>query len=163
MVHGDDFVSVGRRVELRKIRELLQRRFEVKTKVIGSGGEGESRDGRILNRIIRTGEDGFELEPDQRHAVLIIRDLNLQDANSVSTPGEEMRRRGNEEDQETEDGELEPSEGRRFRQIVARANYLAADRVDIQFAVKELARQMSRPTIRAWKALKRPGMYLKRT
>ena len=33
-----------------------------------------------------------------------------------------------------------------YRALVARANYLAQDRSDIQFSVKELARSMSSPT-----------------
>ena len=36
--------------------------------------------------------------------------------------------------------------GDQFRAMVARANYLALDRVDIQFTVKELTRRMASPT-----------------
>ena len=38
-----------------------------------------------------------------------------------------------------------------YRQLAARANYMAQDRLDIQFAVKELRRWMAMPTVRAWK------------
>ena len=48
----------------------------------------------------------------------------------------------------------------RFRALVARANYLAQYRADIQFAVKELCRKMSNPEMRDWVALKRLGRYL---
>ena len=40
------------------------------------------------------------------------------------------------------------------------AAYLAQDRPDIQFAVKELARSMATPDELAWQALKRLGRYL---
>ena len=42
-----------------------------------------------------------------------------------------------------------------FRGAAARGNYLAADRIDAQFACKEVCRHMSKPTTESWKALKR--------
>ena len=48
----------------------------------------------------------------------------------------------------------------KFRQIAARANYLAMDRPDIMYAVKELCRYMSKPRVQDWRALKRLGRYL---
>ena len=62
----------------------------------------------------------------------------------------------------TEESEekLEPAKATQFRQIAARANYLAQDRPDIMFAVKEICRQMSSPSIKAWNLLKRLGRYL---
>ncbi len=47
-----------------------------------------------------------------------------------------------------------------FRGSAARANYLAADRIDIQLAAKEACRWMSSPTGQAWAALKRICRYL---
>ena len=47
-----------------------------------------------------------------------------------------------------------------YRALVARANYLAQDRVDIGYPVKELCRKMSKPTMADWEALKRRGRYL---
>ena len=48
-----------------------------------------------------------------------------------------------------------------YRALVARANYLAQDRVDIAYAVKELCRQMSLPRVHDWHQLKRLARYLK--
>ena len=48
-----------------------------------------------------------------------------------------------------------------YRRIVARLNYLAPDRIDIQFAVKECARYMSAPRENHWTALVRIGRYLR--
>ena len=42
-----------------------------------------------------------------------------------------------------------------FRKIAARANSLAPDQPDIMYAVKEFCRHMARPTVGAWKKLKR--------
>ncbi len=46
------------------------------------------------------------------------------------------------------------------RAIVARGIFLAQDRSDIAFAVKELSRRMSCPDTRDWQSLKRLGRYL---
>ena len=62
---------------------------------------------------------------------------------------------------EPEVEELPASEATRYRAIGARCNYLQPDRPDIQYAVKEVCRLMSRPTARAWELLKRVGRYLK--
>ena len=55
---------------------------------------------------------------------------------------------------------LSNSEATRFRAIVARANYLAQDRSDIMFSVKELTRHMGNPSVAGWSMLKRLGRYL---
>ena len=52
-------------------------------------------------------------------------------------------------------------EATRFRAVAARANYLAADRPDIQYAVKEICRSMSKPVEGDWHKLVRLGRYLK--
>ena len=44
--------------------------------------------------------------------------------------------------------------------MAARANYLAADRTDIMYSVKEICRHMAAPTAGALKKLKRLGRYL---
>ena len=56
--------------------------------------------------------------------------------------------------------ELEREDARKYRGIVARVNYLAPDRMDIGFAVKEVARSMARPIECDWAKLKRIGRYL---
>ena len=56
---------------------------------------------------------------------------------------------------------LEAGEATRYRALVARLNYLALDRPDIQFGVKEAAKRMSAPRAPDMKLLKRLGRYLK--
>lgn len=55
-----------------------------------------------------------------------------------------------EESEEDGDRELDASEAMRYRAITARLNYLAPDRPDIQYAVKEAARSMSKPLAGHW-------------
>ena len=56
--------------------------------------------------------------------------------------------------------EFNPEETTRYRAITARANYLAADRPDIMYSVKELCRGMANPTKMHWHKLKRLGRNL---
>ena len=55
---------------------------------------------------------------------------------------------------------LSASDHTKFRALAARANYLAQDRPDLQFAAKEVCRYMSAPTDASEVALKRLGRYL---
>ena len=73
LVHGDDFVCVGEAEKLRWLEGCLKQRFEIKSKMMGLR-EGESREERILNRVIRVNENGWEYEADQRHADLIVKE-----------------------------------------------------------------------------------------
>ena len=103
MVHGDDFVTVGTRRAAAEFQNMLQKRFEIKTQVIGSGNSArhspmraadgqpeETSEGRVLNPIVRWTNDGWEIEPDQRHADIIVQELQLHEARAVSTPGERV-------------------------------------------------------------------------
>ena len=47
-----------------------------------------------------------------------------------------------------------------FRGSAARANYLSADRIDVQYPCKEVCRSMAGPIAQSLKALKRIGRYL---
>ena len=108
----------------------------------------------MLNRVVRVTEDGWEYEADQRHADLLVEGLGLEKAKSVLTPGEKTK------SILENDSELQGMDHRMYRALAARANYLALDRPDIQFATKEICRAMSNPTKSDWLKLKRLGRYL---
>ena len=59
-----------------------------------------------------------------------------------------------------DDALLAPPHASRYRQFVARANFLSIDRPDRHFNVKELARDMATPKQSSWTALTRLGKYL---
>ena len=156
LVHGDDFVSVGRREVTEKFKTQLEARFEIKTQVIGAprveggacasstpgGPKGQSvQEGRVLNRVVRWTAEGWEMEPDQRHVDIIIKELGLAEAKLVSTPGEVESR----EEEEENSKPLTDAEASRFRGLAARANCLAADRTDFMFSTKEICRHMATP------------------
>ena len=74
----------------------------------------------------------------------------------MSTAGEDEKEWRLEEEKEP----LEARQAREYRALAARANYLAADRADIQYAVKEICRGMANPTRGDWRKLKRLGRFL---
>ena len=102
-------------------------------------------------------EDGWEVEADPRHAELVIEQLGLSDDKGIGTPGLS----GADEEDYEDDGPLVGEDVTRFRGVVARCNYLAADRPDCVFAVKECCREMSAPTTGSLRRLRRIGRYLK--
>ena len=73
----------------------------------------------------------------------------------MATPGQRLSFNAVEKD-----NDLEQFRVAAFRGAAARANYLAADRIDCQFAAKEICRWMSKPTENSWNALKRLCRYL---
>ena len=156
MVHGDDFISTGSRESLSWMTCTLKERFEVKTTLIGHR-KGEAPEGRVLNRVIRACSAGWEYEGDQRHAELVVCAMDLKPVNTVTTPGEDAKK-----EKEEECRLLEENKAVMFRQLAARANYMAMDRAYIQFAVKEICRSMANPTIGSWRQLKRLARYLKK-
>ena len=156
LVHGDDFVSVGDVDRMLDFKMALEHRFKTKTQIIGSGGGEEVVEARVLNRILRVGPEGWEYEPDQRHVDLLVQGLGLEAAKGAATPGEEEKKWEEHENAE----ELGPEDARKFRGHAARLNYLAADRSDIAFSVKEVCRGMAKPTKGDWKKLKRVVRYL---
>ena len=80
---------------------------------------------------------------------MIVEAMGLRAAEGVSTPTEDEKAW----EEETNDKDLDAEKATKFRKIGARANYLAADRPDIMYSVKEICRQMSRPTVGRWKRL----------
>ena len=127
---------------MRRFLEKLESRFEIKTSVIGTG-VGEVQEARVLNRILRITSNGWEYEPGQRHAEMIVEHLGLKEAKAVDTPTEEEKQWEAEEDAQ----ELSPDRQKNFRSVAARCNYIAADRPDLMYSVKCICRQMAKPTV----------------
>ena len=162
MMHGEDCVVVGDRESTKWFKEKLKKRFEVKIQVVGSKGItnfekmgrvswadlSEEQDelqevdeARILNRIVRITEEGWDYEADQRHADLFVKGSGMESANAAKTSGEDER-----DDYPEMMEELSAKEAREFCGLAARANYLAQDRPDLQYAAKEACRGMSSPS-----------------
>ena len=81
--------------------------------------------------------------------------MNMENCKPSIAPGTKEPAR------DDDDEELSWADSRLFRSVVARANYLAQDRPDIRFSVKELCRCMAKPTLRPWRALKKLCRYVR--
>ena len=154
LVHGDDYASAGDGKQLRWLQVELEKKFDLKTVVVGLE-QGDQQEAKILNRVIRVTQEGWELEADPRHAELLVEQMGLEMGKAIATPGVD----GGEPEQDDEMA-LGTHEVREYRGLAARGNYLGADRPDIQFAVKEACREMSNPTKGSLKKMKRVGRYL---
>ena len=108
-----------------------------------------------LNRSLHWNSLGISYECDAKHVKTIVEELGLKNTAGVNTPGIK-------DDTNNEEEEPLPKERQhKARRLIALLNYMSADRPDISFAVKELAREMSGPTSRTEKGLIRIGKYLK--
>ena len=102
---------------------------------------------------MRWTDSGVKYEPDIRHVETIVQSLVGPKCNSVSTPG-------TNEHQEHENTYLGPMQSTEYRALAARCNFLAQDRPDLQYAVKEVCRGMAKPTEEDMHKLKRIARYL---
>ena len=153
--HGDDFFIVASDEELEWIITQLKRKYEIKSQKLGPRKE-DLKEIRFLNRTVRWKREGIEYEPDQRHSDLLVRDLGLEGAKPLSTPGTaELENEDEDVNDKTDD-----KDDNRFRRLAARLNYLSLDRADLQVASKSVSRYMSSPTAKAWRLIKRVGRYL---
>ena len=152
-VHGDDFTSLGSHANLLWLKDRFLERYEIKDSGIMGPGEDDIKEVRVLNRLISWREDCIEYEADPRHVQIIAETMGIGNAKPVTTPG--VR-----EPDSADEKELIGSQAFTYRSVTMRAQYLAQDRPEIQFAFKELARGMQKPTNKHWAALKRLARFL---
>ena len=156
LVHGDDYVSAGEDSSMNWMEGELSKAYELQSQRL-SADKGGKIEGKVLNRIIRHTPSGWEIEADPRHAELVVEQLGLVDEKGVNTPGIS----GTEEEDLEDDVDLEGEDITRYRGVIARCNYMAVDRPDCVFAIKEGCREMSKPTTGSLRRLRRIGRYLK--
>ena len=86
VVHGDDFVFEGLDANLKWVQARMEEKFL--TKVVGKlgGDQGDLREIRIPNRILRWTEHGILYEADPRHSEILVKALG-RGTRSVTTLG----------------------------------------------------------------------------
>lgn len=159
VVHGDDFTFLGFEEDLQDVARAMGSWYELKVRGVLGGEPGDLQEITILNRRLTWVGDVMTYEADPKHGEIICDELGLQrNSNGLvkAVVRETLEDIENLEDAE----ELNVSDGRRYRGITARANYLAQDRADLQYATKDACRSMSKPTIGSWKRLKRLARYI---
>ena len=87
VVHGDDFTALGTPDGLDKYEQGMLKTFECKIKGRLGTGPDDCKEMRVLNRIVRVTDEGLLYEADPRHAEMLIKDFQLEDAKEVVTPG----------------------------------------------------------------------------
>jgi len=155
VVHGDDFTFTGKKDELMAVKTCMMGWWDIKLRGILGGESGDDKEATILGRHLRWTEAGIEYEADPKHAQQVIEEMGLsKESRAVDSPIEK--------EVVSEEGEvkLDKVEAKRFRGVAATLNYLAADRPDIQYAVKEICRGMASPSVKHLKMLKRIARYL---
>ena len=155
-VHGDDFTCSGARPHLQRLEQELRGKYELTAGARLGPGKDDDHEGLVLNRVVRWTSQGLEYEADPRQAEKLIRDTQLQGANSVTTPGVKPLSHQLQAEKPLSMGEFT-----RFRGQAARGNDLGPDRPDVIFSAKEICRGMSAPTDLHQAALKRMVRYLR--
>ena len=134
------------------------------SKVVTLGPESsQSQTASVLGRTLTVRQWRIEYEPDQQHVSRDLKALGLTNAKGVSTPGtdevdgpkaseiSELRRtakwRDPPEEIEEEDDLLTGDELKLFQSVAARFNFLAMDRPDLLYSVKEVMRKQQQ---KAW-------------
>ncbi|CAK0893091.1 unnamed protein product, partial [Prorocentrum cordatum] len=168
--HGDDFAVLAQQQDIDSFEATLGKKYEFKKTANLCFDEGDDKQAVFLNRVIEVSAGvppgggrpcrHAMIEPDKRHAEIVIDELGLSKANGVDTPME--KRSADKQMMDAKSAALGAAEASRFRSLTMRVAYLSQDRLDLAEASKTLARSMQTPTEASWLMLKRVGRYLKR-
>ena len=74
---------------------MLREKFELATDFVGHDEESQKQI-KVLNRFISVKDSGFSYEPDVRHPEMIVNELGLQGAKTLSTPMSDMHHESGE-------------------------------------------------------------------
>ena len=139
VVHGGEFVvegtgCVGREVYLESQGCSRYRSWRPESIV-------------ILGWVVEWRKDELWWEADPRHAEKILQVCALVSGNPSVVPWVKLQ------EEHGDDKELAEEDLVRYRSVVATVNFITQDRSDVRVAVKELCREMARPTCASWRKL----------
>ena len=155
-VHGDDFTVTGPDVEMLQTEKMIKAKFDVKVQSLNPSQVGAEM--IILNRRVLVTDDGYLYEPDGKHTQKVLKELNLKEDNSKGSGITGAKTVAGDED--LRGRPLDDDKARWYRSMAATLNYMAMDRPDRGYAVKELCRSMSSPSELDLQKLKKVGRYL---
>lgn len=139
-VHGDDFTFLGNDTELQWCTEMMKAEYELEVRGLLGPDKKDEKTMTILYRCIEWKQDEIWYEADPRLAEILRRELGLKDKRPVATPGINTTVKEGEEDPH-----LDQEASTKYCQLITRCNFIAQDRPDVQYAVKEAARGMTSP------------------
>ena len=156
-IHGDDLVSLGPIEVVLRFRRKIQAVWDIKARGMMAGTQ-QSKDNnvvaslQILGRSLTRDESGYTWEADPRQISLLLKGCD----SPVAAPGQKPG-----SDAAVDHPKLVDEEVRRFRSALMRAAYIAQDRPDIAYSVKEIAKAMMTPTTEDMEKLRRVIRYMK--
>ena len=168
MTHGDDTAGIGYREIILPWIEEMKKSFVCKVKFLILLHEEDDKEAKFLKRTIRVTAKGWEYEADVKHVKALIEryQLDTNDAKTALTPGIHEKHEEvafeTEEERDAFDPPLVPPADTEHRAGVGTASFLAGDRIDIKFPVKEIQRDGAKPRQSSVKKMKRLVRYLKR-
>ena len=109
----------------------------------------------ILGRAIEWRADDLWWEADPRHVEKFLEVCGMTSGNPSVWLGVKLL------EEEGDDQPLVGEELARYRSVAATANFIAQDRPDVKFAVKELCREMAKQTFASWRKMKKLARYFK--
>jgi hypothetical protein len=155
LIHVDDALVSGPAKSVAKIMSSLSSSLSMTT------SPALLRDGdtcKLLGRIITRTRDGYTMTGDESLAKLSLDALGLSGkTRPVTSPCVPK----SSSPSLSSSRPLSAAEHGEYRVHVGRLAYMSADRLDLQYAVKSLSRQLASPTVEDFEALKRCFRYIK--
>ena len=151
-VHMDDFHGSGSERAIADLKKDLEGTVQFKVwEVHGAGAKYEH-----LKRLRTLSEGMTEIECNPKYLQSVLQLAGLVGCKPAPTPSVAGHLKVGDEVSE----ELDAMQTKTYRMIVGTLQYMVVDRVDVQFEVNVLARQMKHPTLKSWAQLKRLVRYL---
>ena len=122
LTHGDDFVLTGPTKRLTEFENEMTSVYPIKAKIISLGSPKSIK---TLNRRLHWGKEGIVHQHYPRHIDVLVKDLGLENGNSVQTPATP------EVTEEEKPEPLSQVQHHKYRSQVARCLFLSQDRADI--------------------------------
>ena len=154
VAHVDDFLVMGPKEELIRLRSELKRSYEVDGDILGTGTD-EAKSSNFLGRVIHCRNWGLEVEADGRLVAGLLSEFDCESTAEAETPGMKP-------EPESSGVAMSAGDAPRFRRWAAKLNYLSQDRADMAFASKEISRRMANPCAGDEVLLLRAVRYLRR-
>ena len=158
-IHGDNFSSLGARLDLDWFEKELAKVWDIKLEgLLGPPDEPDCvHQLCTLNRLLSWTTKGIEWESDPRHAAILVKTLVTDSGKGATAPG--CREKAAEADPDN-DEPLPEDRMTWYRSLAQRAAYLAQDRPDLGVSCREMAKGMQRPTSYHLATLKHLARYL---
>ena len=154
-MHGDDFVVEGEHSDLEWVRDELAAKYLLTVRGILGPEPCDQKRKFILVRAVEWRADELWWEADPRHVEKNLEVCGMTSGNPSALPGVKVS------EEEGDDQPLVGEELARYRFVAATANFIAQDRPDVKFTVKELCRNMAKPTFTSWRKMKKLARYFK--